>query len=147
MWKFWLIVAGLCFVIESFTVGFFVFWFGVGAIIALIVGLLVDSFFIQAITFIISSSLLLILTKPLVKKFVKSPKTKPTNVYSIIGNEGIVLEDIDIINSTGKVKVNGELWSAIADTDIEKGSKIKVISINGVRLKVEKVQTLSNINS
>ena len=80
------------------------------------------------------------------KKFVKTPKTKATNVYSIIGKEGIVLEDIDSINCTGKVKVKGELWSAIADTDIEKDSKIRVVAINGVKLKVQKVSTPVNID-
>ena len=139
MWKFWLIVSGLCFVIESFTVGFFVFWFGVGALIALAISLLVSNFFIQVVIFIISSAILLVLTKPFVKKFIKTDKTVPTNVYSIIGKEGIVLENIDSINCTGKVKVKGELWSAVSDTDIEKDSKIKVVSVNGVKLKVEKI--------
>ena len=146
MWAFWLIIAGLCFVIEAFTIGFFVFWFGIGALVALVISLFVDSFIIQAVCFVVASSLLLILTKPLVNKFIKTDKTIPTNVYSIIGKEGIVLEDIDNINSTGKVKVKGELWSATSDTDIEKGTKIKVISVNGVKLKVEKVLTPSNIN-
>ncbi len=73
------------------------------------------------------------------KKFVKNNETKPTNVYSIIEKEGIVLEDIDNINSTGKIKVQGELWSATSDTNIEKGSKVKVISVNGVKAKVEKI--------
>lgn len=146
MWQFWLLVAGLCFVVESFTVGFFVFWFGVGAIIALFSSLFIKNLFIQAIIFIVSSSLLLILTKPLVKKFVKTPETKLTNVYSLIGKEGIVLEDIDNINSTGKVKVKGELWSAISDCNIEKDSKIRVTSINGVKLKVEKLSNSSKID-
>ena len=139
MWLLWLIFAGLFFVIEIYTVGFFVFWFGVGALLALIVSLFTTNLFIQASVFIISSVLLLILSKPIVKKFIKDPDLKPTNVYSIIGKEGIVLEDIDTINSTGKVKVKGELWSATADENIEKDSKIKVVSINGVKAKVEKV--------
>ena len=92
MWQFWLIVAGICFIIECFTLGFFVFWFSVGAIIALAVSLFISNFLVQAFTFVISSSLLLLLTKPLMKKFVKTPKTKATNVYSIIGKEGIVLD-------------------------------------------------------
>ena len=146
MWKFWLIVSGLCFVIESFTVGFFVFWFGVGALIALAVSFFVSNFFVQAAIFIVSSAILLVLTKPFVKKFIKTDKTVPTNVYSIIGKEGIVLEDIDSINCTGKVKVKGELWSAISDTDISKDSKIKVVSVNGVKLKVEKKVETSNIS-
>lgn len=140
MWQFWLIVAGICFVIESFTVGFLVFWFGVGALAALVTDLFItDSMIVQSIIFIITSTILLIFTKPFVKKFIKANETVTTNVYSIIGKEGIVLEKIDNVNSTGKVKVNGELWSAFSDTNIEKDEKIKVVSIEGVKLKVEKL--------
>ena len=143
MWKIWLIISGICLIIESFTLGFFVFWFSIGAIFALITSLFTTNIIIQSTVFVITSTLLLLLTKPLIKKFVKTPKTKPTNVYSIIGKEGIVLETIDSINGTGKVKVNGELWSAISDSNIEKDEKIKVISVNGVKLKVEKIHISS----
>lgn len=143
MWKTWLIISGICLIVESFTLGFFVFWFSIGAIFALITSLFTTNIIIQSTVFVITSTLLLLLTKPLIKKFVKTPKTKPTNVYSIIGKEGIVLETIDSINGTGKVKVNGELWSAISDSNIEKNEKIKVINVNGVKLKVEKIHILS----
>lgn len=143
MWQFWLIISGICLIIESFTLGFFVFWFSIGALLALIVSLFTTNIIIQTVVFVVSSTILLLLTKPLIKKFVKTPKTKPTNVYSIIGKEGIVLESIDNLNSTGKVKVNGELWSAISDINIEKGEKIKVLSVNGVKLKVEKINEVS----
>lgn len=143
MWKIWLVISGICLIIESFTLGFFVFWFSIGAIFALITSLFTTNIIIQSTVFVITSTLLLLLTKPLIKKFVKTPKTKPTNVYSIIGKEGIVLEAIDSINGTGKVKVNGELWSAISDSNIEKDEKIKVISVNGVKLKVEKIHISS----
>ena len=144
MWQFWLIISGICLIIESFTLGFFVFWFSIGALLALIVSLFTTNIVIQSVVFVVSSTILLLLTKPLIKKFIKTPKTKPTNVYSIIGKEGIVLESIDNLNSTGKVKVNGELWSAISDSNIEKGETIKVLSVNGVKLKVEKVNEVSN---
>lgn len=143
MWKIWLIISGICLIVESFTLGFFVFWFSIGAIFALITSLFTTNIIIQSTVFVITSTLLLLLTKPLIKKFVKTPKTKPTNVYSIIGKEGIVLETIDSINGTGKVKINGELWSAISDSNIEKDEKIKVISVNGVKLKVEKIHISS----
>ena len=42
MWKIWLISSAVFFIIEMFTVGFLVFWFGVGALLAMIV-----SFFIS----------------------------------------------------------------------------------------------------
>ena len=144
MWQFWLIISGICLIIESFTLGFFVFWFSIGALLALIVSLFTTNIVIQSVVFVVSSTILLLLTKPLIKKFVKTPKTKPTNVYSIIGKEGIVLESIDNLNSTGKVKVNGELWSAISDSNIEKGETIKVLSVNGVKIKKKKVNEVSN---
>lgn len=143
MWQFWLIIAGVCFVIESFTIGFFVFWFGIGALIALVVSLFTSNFFIQATVFVVTSALLLILTKPFVNKCIKNVETKQTNVYGIIDKEGIVIEDIDSIQATGKVKVKGEIWSATSDENIEKDTKIKVISVNGVKLKVEKIHSLS----
>lgn len=146
MWKFWLIVAGICFVIESFTIGFLVFWFGIGALAALVASLFISNIWIQSLIFIIVSSLLLIFTKPLVKKFVKEKDIIPTNVYSIIGKEGIVVENIDTINGVGKVKVNGELWSATSLENIEKGTKVKVLKVNGVKLEVEKLFSNSTSN-
>ena len=139
MWQFWLILAGICVIIESFTLGFFVFWFAIGALFALIVSLFTTNIIIQSVVFVVTSTLLLLLTKPLIKSFVKMPKAKATNVYGLINKEGLVLEDIDSLNSTGKVKVNGELWSAVSDTNIPKDSKIKVLSIDGVKLKVQKI--------
>ena len=39
MWQFWIILAGIFFIIEMATVGFLVFWFGIGSLIAMIVSL------------------------------------------------------------------------------------------------------------
>ena len=140
MWPFWLIIAGLCLVIEIYTVGFFIFWFGIGALFALLTSFITNNLFIQVAVFLVSSSLLVILTKPLMKKFTKSEKTVPTNFFSLSGKQGIVTKKIDCNNSTGQVKVKGELWSAISDEDIEKDAKVKVLSIDGVKLKVEKIE-------
>jgi membrane protein implicated in regulation of membrane protease activity len=74
------------------------------------------------------------------KKFTKNEKTVPTNFFSLAGKQGIVTKKIDCNNSTGQVKVKGELWSAISDEDIEKDAKVKVLSIDGVKLKVEKIE-------
>ena len=140
MWPFWLIIAGLCLVIEIYTVGFFIFWFGIGALFALLVSFITNNLFIQITVFLISSSLLVILTKPLMKKFTKNEKTLPTNFFSLTGKQGIVTKKIDSDNSTGQVKVKGELWSAISDEDIEKDAKVKILEVDGVKLKVEKIE-------
>ena len=139
MWPFWLIIAGLCLVIEIYTVGFFIFWFGIGALFALLVSFLTNNLFIQLGVFLVSSSLLVISTKPLMKKFTKNEKTVPTNFFSLSGKQGIVTKKIDSDNSTGQVKVKGELWSAISEKDIEKDAKVKILGVDGVKLKVEKI--------
>ena len=136
MWKFWLIISGLCFAIEAVTVGFLVFWFGIGALLALATSFITDNIFIQSVVFLISSTLLMFLTRPFVKKFSSKKDEVSTNVFSLIGKEAIVIEDIDTINGKGQIKVNGEFWSAKSETTdiIPKNSKVEIISIDGVKV-------------
>lgn len=137
MWPIWLIISGIFFVAEIITTGFLIFWFGLGAIFAMIVSFFVDSVLIQTIVFIVVSAILMIFTRPIVNKIVSIKDTLPTNIYTIKNKEGYVIEDLNNIDYSGKVKVNGELWSAISDVPLKKGTKIKVISVEGVKLKVE----------
>lgn len=67
MWQFWLIMAGLFFIGEILTVGFLVFWFGIGALFAMITSFFTTNIIIQTIVFLISSTILLFATKPFVK--------------------------------------------------------------------------------
>lgn len=145
MWKFWLIISGIFFAIEAVTVGFLVFWFGIGALLAMAVSFITDNIFLQSALFIVSSTLLMFLTRPFVKKF-STKKDVSTNAYSIIGKEAIVTEDIDTINGKGQIKVNGETWSAKCNNNeiISKGSKVEILSIDGVRVIVEPIKTPAN---
>ena len=139
MWLFWLIVSGIFFILEMATTGFLVFWLGLGALLAMVLSFFVDNVIIQVTVFAISSILLIVSTKPLVKKFIDK-KTIPTNLDSIIGKEGIVVETIDTVKAQGQVKLNGEVWSAKAFDEnkiIEKDTKVVVKEITGVKLVVE----------
>ena len=138
MLHYWLIVAGIFFVIEIFTAGFLVFWLGIAALIAMIVSFFIPNITIQTIVFIIFSIILLLATKPLIKKFMNVKETK-TNAFSIIGKKALVIKNIDSINKSGQIKVNGEVWSAIGKNDdtIEKGTEVEVVSINGVKAVVK----------
>jgi len=99
MWQIWLILAGICFIIEIITVGFLIFWLAIGSLFAMIVSLFTDNLIIQTSVFVISSTLLIFTTKPFVKKFVDNKNTVQTNVYSIVGKTGIVTKEIKSINS------------------------------------------------
>lgn len=140
MWQFWLIVAGLFFVGEIFTLGFLIFWFGIGALFAMIVSFFTTNIIIQTTVFLITSTIFILATKPLVKKFVDVKKTN-TNVFSIIGKKALVIKDIDPIHSSGQIKLNGEVWSAETENDeiIKEGSEVEVLKINGVKAIVKLV--------
>ena len=142
MWQMWLIIAGVCFIIEMATVGFFIFWFGVGALISMVVSIFFPgNILLQAIVFIISSVILLFLTKPLVNKFTKKDKKIETNAYSIIGKKGIVVQDINPTFGVGQIKVACEVWSAKTtdESTIKKGTQIEVKQIDGVKAVVEPI--------
>ena len=138
---FWLILCGLLIIVELCTVSFFAFFPAVGAFIAYITALLDFSLNLQIIVFLATSTLLIVFMKPIIDKLVKVP-TKKTNVDRIISKTGIVIEKIDKFNGTGMVKIDGEVWSALAEKEdeiIEKNSKIKVLEVKGVKVIVTKI--------
>jgi len=137
MWGIWLIIAGFCFIIEMLTVGFFTFWFAIGAIAAMCVSFIIDSVFIQTLVFVVSSIGLLFLTKPFVTKLTKKDAIV-TNAYSVIGKVGTVIKEINDSEGTGQIKIGSEIWSAItSDTkNIPKGAKVRVLEIDGVKAVV-----------
>lgn len=145
MWHVWLIIAGLFFVAEIITVGFLVFWFGVGALIAMIVSFFTSNIIIQTAVFILSSSILLFATKPFVKKFVDVKPTK-TNAFSIIGKKALVIKEINS-HSVGQIKINGEVWSAESENDeiIPKDSEVEILQIKGVKAIVKSVKVTTQI--
>ena len=142
MWQIWLIIAGICLIIEIITVGFLVFWFAIGALFAMVVSFFTDNIVIQTAVFVISSGLLIFVTKPFVRKIIDNKRSVKTNVYSVVGKVGIVTSDINSINGSGQVKVNGEVWSAIGENDvtISKGTEVQVKEINGVKAIVTPVR-------
>ena len=139
MWQFWIILSGLFFVIEMATIGFLVFWFGIGALVAMVVSLFTSNIAIQTAVFVFSSTLLLFFTRPFVNKFTKKDNEIQTNAYSIIGKRGIVIKEIDPISGKGQVKIGTEVWSAKSSDNkkIEKGLEVEVLEIDGVKAIVK----------
>mgnify|MGYP000367914965 FL=1 len=146
MWQVWLIIAGLFFVGEIATVGFLIFWFGIGALIAMIVSFFTSNIIIQTTIFVISSTILIFATKPFVKKFADVKRTN-TNVYSIIGKKALVIKTIDPIHSVGQIKINGEVWTAESENNqvIDEGSEVEILEIKGVKAIVKPIHVLNKI--
>lgn len=146
MWQIWIILAGIFIICEMIIpTDFIIFWVGIGASIAALCSIFTDNLTIQIGVFCISSILLIFCTKPFIRKFTKNSETLNTNIYSLIGKEGIVTTEIDPISGIGQVKVGGEVWSAktIDNTKIPKDTLITVTALEGVKAVVavkEKVE-------
>ena len=141
MWYVWLILAGIFLIGEVLTSGFLIFWFSLGSLIAMIVSLFIPNVTVQTAIFLISSVILILATKPLIKKFANT-KTVKTNAQAIIGKKVLVTKDINSIKATGQVKIDGELWSAIGkdDMEISKGTEVEVNEIKGVKVIVTPIK-------
>ena len=137
MWQLWLVLAGIFFVIEAMTIGFLVFWFGIGALLAMIVSFFTASLAIQTTVFILTSTILLFFTRPFVERFEQNNEVQ-TNAFSIVGKTGIVTKEIDPVSGSGQVKIGSETWSAKSANGqkIPKGTEIEVLEIDGVKAVV-----------
>lgn len=112
-------------------------WFAVGALVAALTGLLHGPVWLQVLLFLVVSVGLLVMLFPLVRKYL-TPRIEKTNVDSIIGSQGYVIEDIDNIEAHGHVKLGGMEWTA-RSTDgskIPTGTLIRVDKIEGVKVFV-----------
>lgn len=137
MASIWLVIFIVLVVIELLTINLVTIWFAIAAVFALLVDIITGNTMLEIIVFTVSSFLLLLLTKPIIKKL-KVKKIEATNLDMVINKVGIVTEDI-LNDKIGEVKVLGKKWSAYSDTKVLKGERVKILSIDGVRLKVEKM--------
>lgn len=137
MASIWLVIFIVLVIIELITINLVTIWFAIAAVFTLLVDIITRNTMLEIIVFIVSSFLLLLLTKPLIKK-IKVKKVEATNLDMVINKIGIVTEDINQ-DKIGEVKVLGKRWSAYSSTEIKKDEKVKILSIDGVKLKVEKI--------
>ena len=135
-WSYWLIIMLILSFVEIITINLVTIWFVASAGIALLVSLVTDSYYIQFLVFGICGLLIMVLTRPLLKKLMKKDKTK-TNLDRVIGMTGICTEEISK-NKVGEVKVDGKRWSAISPVKIKVGDEVLITDIDGVKLKVKK---------
>ena len=134
----WLAVFVLLIVIELATMGLTTIWFAGGAVAGFIASMLGANVVIQAVVFFVVSIVLLIFTRPFAVRYINSNKTK-TNIDGLIGQEALVLEEINNIRETGCARPEGKEWTArsVDDTVIPADTVVIVERIEGVKLIVK----------
>ena len=136
MFYWWIMIIVLLAIIEVGTINLTTIWFVVSAIVSLIVSIFTDNVLLQFGIFSVGGFILLITTRPILVKLLK-PVDVRTNLDRVIGMRGVVTEDISL-SKAGEVKVDGKRWTAVANQKLIKDTMVKVLSINGVKLEVEK---------
>ena len=110
-----------------------------GALIALLAAFIGFGLPVQIVVFIAVSAVLLVMTRPVAVKYFNTERQK-TNAESLIGQQAVVLKDVDTLHAAGLVEVNGQEWSAKTDEPdgfIPKDSVVSIEGIQGVKLIVK----------
>ena len=135
----WVAVTIICVVIESLTLSLTTMWFGISAFVMVFLAFTPLPFPAQLFIFVAVAMVLLIFTKPLVKKKL-SQKKIATNYERVIGQIAVVTKRITAMEK-GSVKINGMEWTAAVKDNIslEEGSKCMVEEIAGVTAYVKQI--------
>jgi membrane protein implicated in regulation of membrane protease activity len=141
VWWIWMIIAAIFVIGEIFTAGFFLLWFGIGAAIAGVLALLDLGAAWQWIAFVVISGVLFAVSRRFAERF---SKKQPPGIGAdrFIGRKGVVLEEVDNIKNTGRVRIEKEEWRADSDTGeiIPVGERIEVTRLDGTHLVVKTLE-------
>ncbi len=136
-------VVGLVLILMEFVIpGLVIVFFGLGGwVTAILVAIFPEmAFWVQMMIFTVFSVVMLVLLRRSLKKrfFSDQENAESEGVDDYIGKTATV--EADIKNGDGKVNFKGATWSAYADEDIPKGSKVTIIDKNSIKLKVKPVK-------
>ncbi len=137
IWYLWLFLFLLFLGIEIITTGlFFSLCFSFGALIAMTSSLFGATNVVSAVIFCVVSLICVIVIRPLMKKYIEKYKVQ-SNVDALVGCPAVVVEEIKP-NKKGKVKIAGEVWSAISEEEFKTNDVATVVSVDGTKLVVKK---------
>lgn len=138
-WILWLSLMILFLLFEAITPQLTSIWLALGAAFALLVCAFAnDMFWLQCIVFVVVSVVAVILTRPLAKKYLNG-KRERLNADRCIGQEAVVIQDINNLVGSGQVNSKGTIWTARSVNDnitIPKDTTVIIERIEGVKVIV-----------
>lgn len=144
LWIVWLVLGVVLIIAEVFTLGFVLFWFGIGALAAALLGLLGLGIGWQFAAFAIVSVALTATSRTIFYKYlphVHDGDQLKMGVDSLPGQIGTVTSASRGALQEGAVKVYGSTWTAfpIDETPLSEGEKVEVVSVKGSSIYVRRV--------
>lgn len=134
----WIFILVGAIVLEAATFSLISMWFAFGAAAALIADQTGGELALQLILFIAVSGVMLLVTRPLIKKLFPNKFFTPTNSELDVGKTAMVIEDIEAGGLKGRVRLSGVDWAAVSETgaDIPAGALVTVKEVRSAKLIV-----------
>jgi len=142
----WIVFGIFLMIAEIFTLGFVLFWFGLGAFAAAFFGFLGVGLVGQFFIFALVSGILIAMSRTIFKKFLSREEKHQlkTGIEALPGKIGTITVSSKGALKEGAVKVIGSEWTAFpADgfSEFKEGEKVEVVRIEGVSLYVKRIGT------
>ena len=136
----WIIVFAAALIWEILSLGLTSIWFCGGAVVAAIAAYMGVNPYVQIILFIVTSTILLLLCRPIAKKKLIA-QGAPTNLDRNIGRKVKVLETVDASEGTGLVKIGDVEWKAVSESGkvLQKDSFAEIVNIEGTKVYLREV--------
>lgn len=132
----WVTVALVAAVIEISVPHFGIIFVSLGAAAAAAAAYLSLGLIPQLALFIVVVAISFIVIRPRIVGGMGSVGV-PSRTESLIGREGVVTLDIDSSVGAGRVNVGGQDWAARAAAPLAAGTRITVVSADGIVLEVK----------
>lgn len=142
-WILWLVLGVVLIIAEIFTLGFVLFWFGIGALAAAVVGFMGLGLGWQFAAFAVVSIVLTAMSRTIFAKYLpQNAREMKTGVDSLPGKVGTVTAPSKGAMQEAAVKVFGSTWTAYpldGEVDLVEGEKVEVVEVKGSSIYVRRV--------
>jgi len=136
----WLIAGVVLIAAEVLSGEFVLLMLGAGALGAAGAAALGLGPVLSAVVFALASVLLIFAVRPALRRRLdRSIEHTTTNSAALVGQHATVVEDVRGDHAGGRVRIDGDVWSARAydhHQTIEKGRRVRVIEISGATAMV-----------
>ncbi len=141
----WIVLGVALIIAEIFTLGFVLFWFGIGAIAAALVAWLGFGLGLQFLVFASISIILTAMSRTIFANYFSRDDndTVKMGMDSLPGQIGTVTIASKGALQEGAVKVYGSTWTAFpinGEESLIEGEKVEVVRVQGSSIYVQKIE-------
>jgi membrane protein implicated in regulation of membrane protease activity len=131
-WAAWLGLAVVLGIVEVTSLDLVFAMLAVGALSGTVAALVVNNLAIEVFVALIVAIGMLFVVRPIALSHLRTPRAIRTGVAALIGEQGVVTEQVD--GENGRIKLRGEVWSARTYDPshvIAAGKHVEVVEIDG----------------